>query len=313
MRVPVALAPLLELGIIDGVVRPLMSGKEAELYIVMSGGEQRVAKVYKEASNRSFKRRDDYTEGRRVRNSRDRRAMAKRSQHGRAQDEAAWRSAEVDVIYRLRAAGVRVPTPYHFIDGVLIMELVTGKDGLPAPRLGDVSFSAEEGREVYDLVLQQVIRMLCTGVVHGDLSEFNVLWGADGPVVIDFPQAVDAAKNSSARRLLLRDVENLHRFLSRGKDHRRAALAEEMWALFERNELHPETRLRGQLRPSRREVERRAGPESGPAVEVLVRSRGGRVRTLHPASDLGAQTAALGEPRVKKRRRRRRRSSAAIE
>jgi RIO kinase 1 len=180
--------------------------------------------------------------------------MAKRSRHGRAEDEAAWRSAEVDVIYRLRDAGVRVPRPYNFYDGVLVMELVTGVDGQPAPRLGDISFSPAGAREVYDRVLQEVVRMLCAGVVHGDLSEFNVLMSADGPVIIDFPQAVDPASNSSARALLLRDVDNFHRFLSRVVRHRAAPLAQEMWGLFERNELSPDTELKGNFRDTRRKA-----------------------------------------------------------
>lgn len=255
MRIPPTLEPLVDMGIIQEVIRPLMSGKEAQLYVVVAGGEERVAKVYKEANQRSFKQRADYTDGRSVRNSRDRRAINKRSRHGRAQDEAAWRSAEVDVIYRLRDAGVRVPAPYNFMDGVLIMEMIKDADGDPAPRLGDLTFSPQEARNVFDRVLQEVVRMLCAGVVHGDLSEFNVLMGADGPVVIDFPQAVDPANNSGARRLLLRDVDNLHRFLGRVTDHRRPPFAQEMWALFERNELTPETQLRGQFRDNRRQAD----------------------------------------------------------
>lgn len=251
MRIPLSLDPLVETGIIQSVVRPLMSGKEAQLYLVISGGEERVAKVYKDAGQRSFKRRDDYTDGRKVRNSRDRRAIAKGSRHGRSENEAAWRSAEVDVIYRLRAAGVRVPEPYNFMEGVLIMELIKDEEGLPAPRLGDLSFSRADAREVYDSVLQEVVRMLCAGVVHGDLSEFNVLMSATGPVIIDFPQAVDPASNPAARRLLLRDVDNLHRFLEQATGQRRSPYAQEMWGLFERSELTPETQLRGRFRDQR--------------------------------------------------------------
>jgi RIO kinase 1 len=252
MRVPHRLESLHEMGIIHEVVRPLMSGKEAQLYLVVAGGEQRVAKVYKEADQRSFKQRTDYTDGRKVRNSRDRRAIAKGSRHGKARDEQAWQSAEVDVIYRLRAAGVRVPVPYNFMDGVLVMELVAGEDGEPAPRLGDLSFSADEARSVYDSVMQEVVRMLCAGIVHGDLSDFNILMSAAGPVVIDFPQAVDASGNSAARRLLLRDVDNLHNFLGRATRHPRLPYAQEMWELYERNELTPDTQLRGRFRDNRR-------------------------------------------------------------
>ncbi len=254
MRIPASLASLIEMGLIDRVLRPLMSGKEAQLFLIISGGEQRVAKVYKEASQRSFKSRADYTEGRKVRNSRDRRAMHKRSRYGREQDEAAWRSAEVDVIYRLRDAGVTVPTPYSFSEGVLIMELICDEEGLPAPRLGDLSLGPDEARRVYTHVLQDVVRMLCAGIVHGDLSDLNILMGANGPVIIDFPQAVDPAHNSNARRLLLRDVDNLHSFLSGVVRHPRLPYGPEIWDLYERNELQPQTQLRGQYRDNRRQA-----------------------------------------------------------
>jgi RIO kinase 1 len=255
MRTPDTLLSLVDYGIIDEVVRPLMSGKEAQIYLVLSGGEERVAKIYKEAQNRSFQNRADYTEGRRVRNSRDQRAMGNRSKHGRAQNEAAWKSAEVDMIYRLRDAGVRVPTPYHFIDGVLLMELVTDADGNPAPRLGDLSFEPEEATAIFTQLLGEVVRMLCAGVVHGDLSDFNVLMGASGPVVIDFPQAVDASSNQNARKLLLRDVDNLHRFHSKfapGVSPR--PYAQEMWDLYQRSALTPDTRLSGTFRAAERAV-----------------------------------------------------------
>jgi RIO kinase 1 len=255
MRTPDTLLSLVDYGIIDEVVRPLMSGKEAQIYLVLSGGEERVAKIYKEAQNRSFQNRADYTEGRRVRNSRDQRAMGNRSKHGRAQNEAAWKSAEVDMIYRLRDAGVRVPTPYHFIDGVLLMELVTDAEGYPAPRLGDLSFEPEEASAIFTQLLGEVVRMLCAGVVHGDLSDFNVLMGASGPVVIDFPQAVDASSNQNARKLLLRDVDNLHRFHSKfapGVSPR--PYAQEMWDLYQRSALTPDTRLTGNFRAAERAV-----------------------------------------------------------
>ena len=230
-----------------------MSGKEAEVFLVRAGGELRVAKVYKEAQNRTFKNRAEYTEGRKVRNSRDERAIQKRSRHGRAQDEAAWRSTEVDMIYRLREAGVRVPVPHHFIDGVLVMEMVADAEGGPAPRLAEVSLDRPQAMRVFDHLLAEVVRMLCAGVVHGDLSDFNVLMSADGPVVIDFPQAVDAASNQNARKLLQRDVENLKRFLSRfAPDQRPGPYAEEMWDLYARSLLTPETRLTGRHRPSER-------------------------------------------------------------
>ncbi len=253
MRIPESLAPLFDYGIIEEVVRPLMSGKEAQVYVVVSGGKHCVAKVYKEAQNRTFKHRAEYTEGRKVRNSRDQRAIQKGSKHGRAQDEAAWRSTEVDMIHRLHAAGVRVPVPQHFIDGVLIMELITDAEGNPAPRLADLVFDPDGAQAMYERLLREVVRMLCAGVVHGDLSDFNVLVGAEGPVLIDFPQSVDTAHNTNARKLLLRDVENLHRFLGQfAPNARRLPYAEEMWELYQQNAITPETRLTGRYRPSER-------------------------------------------------------------
>ena len=252
MRIPESLATLADYGIIEEVIRPLMSGKEAQVYLVIAGGQERVAKIYKEAQDRSFKHRAEYTEGRKVRNTRDQRAISKRSSHGRAQDEAAWRSTEVNMIYRLQNAGVRVPVPYHFLDGVLVMELITDADGNPAPRLGDLEYSRETAIAIYDKLVREVVRMLCAGVVHGDLSEFNVLMAADGPVIIDFPQSVDSAHNQNARKLLLRDVDNLHRFLARFvRDARRMPYAEEMWELYQSNGLTPDTRLTGRFRQSR--------------------------------------------------------------
>ena len=253
MRVPESLVPLFDYGVLDDVVRPLMSGKEAHVYLVVSGGRYAVAKIYKDAQNRSFKHRAEYTEGRKVRNTRDQRAIANRSKHGRQKDEAAWRSTEVDMIHRLHAAGVRVPVPYHFIEGVLLMELVTDEGGYPAPRLGDLPFDAVSARAMYDRLIRATVQMLCAGVVHGDLSEFNVLIAADGPVVIDFPQSVDSAHNANARKLLIRDVDNLHRFLARHvPGARRVPLAEEMWSLHEQNLLTPDTRLRGDFRVAER-------------------------------------------------------------
>ena len=249
MRIPDSLASLANEGLLSEVVRPLMSGKEAEVFLVVSEGELRVAKVYKNAQMRSFQNRAEYTDGRKTRNSRDQRAIDKRSKHGKAKDEAAWRSSEVDMIYRLQAAGVRVPVPHHFMDGVLIMELVKDVEGNPAPRLGELRFEAEEATAIFDQLVTEVVRMLCAGVVHGDLSDFNVLLSATGPVVIDFPQAVDASSNLNARKLLRRDVQNLQNFLLRAAPTTPLRpLAEEMWDLYASSLLTPETRLSGKFR-----------------------------------------------------------------
>ena len=253
MHVPEALLALTDLGIIDEVVRPLKSGKEAQVFLVHSEGEARIAKVYKDSQQRSFKQRAQYMEGRRVRNTRDRRAMERRSRHGKAQEEAAWKAAEVDIIYRLHAAGVRVPTPYNFIDGVLIMELVRGEDGHPAPRLAELSLNARSAREIYEKLLREVVKMLCAGIVHGDLSDYNVLVDESGPVVIDFPQSVDAAQNRNARRLLVRDVDNLGAFLRRCvPGARRRPYGQEIWSAYESNMLTPDLELRGTFRRSQK-------------------------------------------------------------
>ena len=246
MKAPPRLQTLIDEGLIDTVVRQLMSGKEAMVFVVRCGDETRCAKVYKEATHRSFRQAVDYTENRKVKNTRQARAMAKGSRYGRESQEAAWQSAEVDALYRLAAAGVRVPKPYNFHEGVLLMELVTDEHGDAAPRLNDVAFTPEQALAHHASLLTEVVRMLCAGVVHGDLSEFNILLAADGPVIIDLPQAVDAAGNNHAKRMLLRDVENLRDFFGRfapellATDH-----GSEIWALYERGVLTPETPLTG--------------------------------------------------------------------
>jgi RIO kinase 1 len=249
MRVPERLAPLVDQGIIEEVIRPLMSGKEAQVYLVRSRGEIRVAKLYKELGHRSFRNRADYTDGRRVRNSRAQRAIAKRSSFGRSMDEQAWRNAEVDALFRIHAAGVRVPQPFEFVDGVLVMELITDRDGQPAPRLADLSISRGEAKDLFHHLLREVVRMLCGGIVHADLSDFNVLLAHDGPVLIDFPQCVDPAHNNNARRLLIRDVDNLTRILGRfAPELRRMRYGHEIWDLYEQGELRPDSPLTGKRR-----------------------------------------------------------------
>jgi len=248
MKAPKRLQPLIDEGFIDTVVRQLMSGKEANVYVVRCGDETRCAKVYKEATARSFRQAVDYTENRKVKNTRQARAMAKGTRFGRQATEAAWQSAEVDALYRLAAAGVRVPVPYNFHDGVLLMELVADEHGDAAPRLNDVDFTPEAARRHHATLLREVVRMLCAGVVHGDLSEFNVLLGADGPVIIDLPQAVDAAGNNHAQRMLLRDVANLRGFFGRFAPELLAtAYGPEIWDRYERGTLHPDTVLSGRF------------------------------------------------------------------
>jgi RIO kinase 1 len=256
MKAPKRLQPLIDEGLIDSVTRQLMSGKEATVYVVRCGDETRCAKVYKEATQRSFRQAVDYTENRKVKNTRQARAMAKGTRFGRQAQEAAWQSAEVDALYRLAAAGVRVPRPHNFHDGVLLMELVADEHGDAAPRLNDVMFTAEQARAHHSTLLIEVVRMLCAGVVHGDLSEFNVLLGADGPVIIDLPQAVDAAGNNHAQRMLLRDVDNLRAFFGRfAPELLRTDYGHEIWDLYQRGALHPAVALTGRFERKRGAVD----------------------------------------------------------
>ena len=257
MKPPKRLQTLIEEGLIDSVSRQLMSGKEATVYVVQVGGDTRCAKVYKEANARSFRQAVDYTENRKVKNTRQARAMAKGTKFGRQAQEAAWQSAEVDALYRLAAAGVRVPKPYNFCDGVLLMELVTDAHGDAAPRLNDVVFTPVDARKHHAALLLEVVRMLCAGVVHGDLSEFNILLGheertdgvaggVDVPVVIDLPQAIDAAGNNHAARMLLRDVANLRNFFGQfAPELLQTSYGLEMWDLYQRGVLYPDTHLTG--------------------------------------------------------------------
>lgn len=256
MKVPKRLQPLLDDGLIDEVVSQLMSGKEAQVYVVRSGGELRCAKVFKEASQRSFKQAVQYQEGRKVRNTRRARAMEKKTRYGQKEQEEAWLNAEVDALYRLAAAGVRVPTPHGFIDGVLLMDLVTDADGFAAPRLDDVTLTPEQAREYHGWMMLEVVRMLSVGLVHGDLSEFNVLLGPDGPVIIDLPQAVNAAGNNSAEMMFERDVNNMRAYFGRfAPELLETQYAKEIWSLYESGQLHPESPLSGRFKHDTRRVE----------------------------------------------------------
>ncbi len=246
MKIPKRIQPLVDDGVVDEVLSQLMSGKEATVYVVRCGGEIRCAKVYKEAAKRSFKQAVQYQEGRKSKNSRRQRAMEKGSKFGRKQQEESWHNAEVDALYRLAEAGVRVPTPYGCFDGVLLMELVTYDDGDVAPRLNDVSMTAEQAREDHLTMMNDVKRMLCAGLVHGDLSEFNVLVDDYGPVIIDLPQAVDAAANNHAKSMLERDVNNMSEYYGQyAPELLRTDYAKEMWALYEDGDLTPDTALTG--------------------------------------------------------------------
>ena len=251
MKAPKRLQPLIEDGLIDAVIGQLMSGKEATVYTVRCGSEIRCAKVYKEAAKRSFKKATQYQEGRKVRNSRRARAMEKSSKYGRKQQEETWQNAEVDALYLLANAGVRVPKPYGCFDGVLLMELVTDESGDVAPRLGDVSMSAEQALEDHALMMDYVVLMLCAGIVHGDLSEFNVLVNDYGPVIIDLPQAVDASANNHAESMLYRDVDNMtHYYGQFAPELLSSQYGKEIWALYEDGALKPGVELSGNFAES---------------------------------------------------------------
>ena len=248
MKIPAGLQPLIDDGIVDEVVRALKSGKEASVYVVRCGTEVRCAKVYKDMGQRSFQQRAQYQEGRKVRGSRQARAMARSTNYGRKEQESAWKNAEVSALYQLAAAGVRVPRPYGYFNDVLVMEMVTDAQGDPAPRLGEVELTPEQAREFHGFLMQQIVRMLCAGLIHGDLSEYNVLIDASGPVIIDLPQAVNAAGNNNAFAMLERDVGNIRDTLGRfAPELLSTQFAPEMWALFSQGELRPDRVLTGEF------------------------------------------------------------------
>ena len=248
MKTPKRIQPLIDEGIIDEVLRALMSGKEASVYVVRCGNAIRCAKVYKDASQRSFKKAVQYQEGRKVRSSRRARAMEKGSSFGREQQEESWQNAEVDALYKLADAGVRVPEPYGCYDGILLMELILDEDGDVAPRLNDITLEAEQAKRDHKTMMQHILRMLAAGLVHGDLSEFNVLQDPTGPVIIDLPQAVDAAANNNAQWMLSRDVNNITQYYGQfAPELLNTKYAKEIWALFEAGNLNPDTELTGEF------------------------------------------------------------------
>jgi RIO kinase 1 len=248
MKIPKSLQPLIDDGMVDSVVRRLKSGKEASVFIVACGDELRCAKVYKEANDRGFHKLAQYQEGRKTRNSRDARAMGKRGRHGRSVQEAEWKNAEVDALFRLANVGVRVPKPYLVHEGVLLMELVRDAQGDPAPRVNDVAITPQQARAWHSFMIKQIVRMLCAGLIHGDLSEFNVLLDVDGPVIIDLPQAVNAAGNNNAFVMLERDVDNMRSSFGRSAPELlETEYAREIWALYEAGELTPDSALSGRF------------------------------------------------------------------
>jgi RIO kinase 1 len=256
MKTPRSLEALVRDGIVDEVIRPLKSGKEAAVYVVLCGGAVCCAKVYKEANQRAFHKQALYREGRKVRNSRQARAMEKGTRFGRRQQEDVWQNVEVDALYRLAAAGVRVPRPYHYVEGVLLMELVTDEDGDAAPRLNDLELTAAQALDYHDQLIREVVKMLCGGLIHGDLSEFNILVNAEGPVIIDLPQAVDAAANNNAARMLERDVGNLAAYFGRFAPELLAtSYGKEIWYIYESGNLTPDVKLTGHFKGSNKQAD----------------------------------------------------------
>lgn len=247
MKIPKSFEPLVRDGLVDEVIRPLKSGKEAAVYVVLSEGNICCAKVYKDANKRGFHKQAQYQEGRKVRSSREARAMDKNTRFGRKQQEQVWQNAEVDALYRLASVGVRVPKPYNFVEGVLLMELITDGQGSAAPRLNDLDLTREQALEYHGLLIKEVVRMLCAGIIHGDLSEYNILVDSGGPVIIDLPQAVDASANNNAARMLTRDVENLAGYFGRfAPELLTTRYDKEIWRLYETGALHPDVELTGQ-------------------------------------------------------------------
>ncbi len=256
MKVPKSITSLVQAGLVDEVVSRLMSGKEADVYVVLCNGVTRCAKVYKEANQRSFRHRTVYTEGRSVRNSRRSRAMEKKTRYGREEQEEAWQNMEIQALAQLKAAGVRVPATYACLDGVLIMELVMDEEGNPAPRLHDVELTPETAREYHQTLIYEVVRMLCAGIIHGDLSEYNILLGTRGPVIIDLPQAIHASGNNQAEKLLERDVQNLTAYFGKvAPELLKTQYAKEIWLLYKKGQLLPDTKLTGHFEESRKRVD----------------------------------------------------------
>lgn len=252
MKTPKKFEILVCNGLVDEVVCQLMSGKEADVYIVHSMGELRCAKVYKDACTRSFSKQTQYQEGRKVRNSRQARAIGKNTRYGRKEQEGAWQNSEVEALTRLAAAGVRVPQIFSYVGGILLMELVVDNDGNTAPRLNDVKLTATQAREYHSFMISQIVLMLCAGTIHGDLSEYNVLLGQGGPVIIDLPQAIDAASNNNAAEMLKRDVANMTSYFgSFAPEILNTDYGREIWKHYSSGNLRPDTSLTGHFEHSK--------------------------------------------------------------
>ncbi len=305
MKVPKQLKALIADGLVDEVLRQLMSGKEATIFVVRCGTEIRCAKVYKDASRRSFKKAVQYREGRHVKNSRRGRAIAKGSKFGKKEEEEIWQHAEEDALYLLARAGVRVPRPHGCFDGVLLMDLITDAAGGVAPRLNDVTLTPDQARKDHAAVMRDVVRMLCAGIVHGDLSEFNVLLDETGPVIIDLPQAVNAAGNNNARAMLARDVNNMTSYYGRfAPELLRSKYAKEIWAHYEAGTITPDTKLTGRFKESTRKADVKGVLNE---VEFAAKENQERRRRLREREQLEQENHSDPSRRKKNGRHRRRR------
>lgn len=285
MKTPKGLESLIEDGLIDRVIRPLRSGKEAQLFIVSTSQGIRCAKVYKEVNKRGFKQAGLYQEGRAVRNSRRSRAMTSGTRYGRREQEEAWQSAEVTALFALAEADVRVPRPYVFSDGVLLMELIVDDTGDAAPRLSDLELTKEQAQAFHAILIRNIARMLCAGIVHGDLSEYNILVDRDGPVIIDLPQSIDAAANNNAAAFFIRDVDHLAIFFGRfAPQIAKTDYGREMWVLYQSGELRPDSPLTGRFLPEQ------APPDVAAVLREIDAAR--REEALRQARLAGAQGSA---------------------
>jgi RIO kinase 1 len=269
---------LVEEGVIDAVHAQLMSGKEATVYVVERQGHLGAAKVYRARDDRTFKKVASYVEGRnQTRNSRDRRAMNNKSSYGRGLLEEGWQEMEFRALRAAFDAGVRVPEPFFLYENVLLMELIVDEAGAPAKRLADFPFTPEQASALHLEIFLQVKRLLESGLIHADLSAYNVLMAATGPTLIDLPQVVDVAGNNNAGLILRRDLRNVTEHLARfdARLLRFANCGEALFRHCQRGTLDlvtgPEESAPQSPRGGRRgrDAERgRAGREKGPRPEA---------------------------------------------
>jgi RIO kinase 1 len=223
-------------GYVTRMVRPLSSGKEASVYVCRAtdsaGGGLLALKVYRPRDHRSFKNDHLYKAGRVILNGHDRRAVAKKSRHGRAFEEGWWTNREWEVLEALHQAGADVPRPVASMEGAILMEYV-GDEEAAAPQLRQAHLSPSEARPALDRLMWNVELALRHNLIHADLSPYNILWWESRATIIDLPQAVDPRSNPHASELLSRDVENVCRHFERyGVHSDPSAIARGLWTSF---------------------------------------------------------------------------------